>query len=86
MIIFSPFIQFHNFAFSQYLKFYNIILDSFEFCKFQAHNEKTMAKDKKVNIAVTHSSPIKVRTHRRCGPAILPSDAISIENFLSPRN
>jgi hypothetical protein len=33
-------------------------LDSFEFCKFQAHNEKAMAKDKKVNIAVTHSSPI----------------------------
>ncbi len=29
---------------------------------------------------------IKVRLHRRCGPAILPSDAISIENFLSPRN
>jgi hypothetical protein len=28
----------------------------------------------------------KVHLHRRCGPAILPSDAISIENFLSPRN
>ncbi len=29
---------------------------------------------------------IKVRLHRRRGPAILPSDAISIENILSPRH
>ncbi len=28
----------------------------------------------------------KVHLHRRCGPAILPSNAISIENFLSPRH
>ncbi len=27
---------------------------------------------------------LKVRLHRQCGPAISPSDAISIENFLSP--
>jgi hypothetical protein len=27
---------------------------------------------------------LKVRLHRQCGPAILPSDAISIENILSP--
>jgi hypothetical protein len=29
---------------------------------------------------------VKVHTHRRCGPAISLSDAILIENFLSPRN
>jgi hypothetical protein len=28
---------------------------SFEFCKFQSHNLKALAKDKKVNIAVTLS-------------------------------
>jgi len=28
----------------------------------------------------------KVRLHRQCGPAILLSDVISIENFLSPRH
>ncbi len=35
--------------------------------------------------AILHIS-LKVRLHRRCGPAILPSEAISIENFLSPRH
>ncbi len=30
------------------------------------------------------STNLKVHLHRRCGPAILPSDALSIENFLSP--
>jgi hypothetical protein len=34
----------------------------------------------------TNRNDLKVRLHRRCGPAILPSDAISIENFLSPRH
>jgi hypothetical protein len=29
---------------------------------------------------------VKRCLHRLCGPAILPSDAISIENFLSPRH
>ncbi len=28
---------------------------------------------------------LKARLDRRRGPAILPSDAISMENFLSPR-
>ncbi len=28
----------------------------------------------------------KVRLHRQCGPAILLSDSISFENFLSPRH
>ncbi len=35
--------------------------------------------------AILHIS-LKVRLQRRCGPAILLSDAISIENFFSPRH
>ncbi len=31
-------------------------------------------------------SSLKVHLQRRCGPAIWLSDAISIENFLSPRH
>jgi hypothetical protein len=37
-----------------YSKFYNRILDSFEFQKYRTHNPKAMAKDKIVNVEVTY--------------------------------
>jgi hypothetical protein len=53
-IISHNFIQICNLALllSHYLKFFGNILDSLEFRKFQTHNSKAMAEDKKVNIAV----------------------------------
>jgi len=38
------------------LQFFGNISDPFEFRKFQTDNVKAMAKDKKVNIAVTYSA------------------------------
>ncbi len=56
MPILSSFIHFHNFGLPllRYSKFYSKISDSSEFWKFWTHNAKAMAKDKKVNIAVTY--------------------------------
>jgi hypothetical protein len=53
---YNNFIQFCNFALSllQFLKIVGIISDSFELLKFWTHYTKAMAKDKKVNIAVTY--------------------------------
>ncbi len=47
--------QFCNFELLllQLLKFFGKLLGSFELQKFQTKNMKAMAKDKKVNIAVT---------------------------------
>ena len=55
MITLSHLIQFCNFALSplRESKFYSRISDSFEFWKYQTLNAKAMAKNKKVNIAVT---------------------------------
>jgi hypothetical protein len=39
----------------QFSKNFGKILDSIKLQKFQAHNTKAMAKDKKVNIAVTQT-------------------------------
>jgi len=56
MIILSRFTKFCTFSLLllHYSKFYCKFLNSFEFCKIQTHNLKAMAKDKKVNIAVTY--------------------------------
>ncbi len=55
MIISSDFVQFCKLALSllRYTKLKSVILDSFQFEKFWSHISKVMAKDKKVNIAVT---------------------------------
>jgi hypothetical protein len=57
MIITCCFPNFCNFSLSlsRLSKFYTRISDSVKFQKFWTHNLKAMAKDKKVNIAVTWS-------------------------------
>jgi hypothetical protein len=52
----SSFVQFHNFPPSllHYSKFYSKISGSSEFWKFWTHHAKAMAKNQKVNIAVTY--------------------------------
>jgi hypothetical protein len=44
-----------------YSEIFCTILVSFEFLKFHFHNLKVMAKDKKVNIAVTHSCRLSMK-------------------------
>jgi hypothetical protein len=41
------------------LNFFGNILDPFELWQFWTHNTKAMAKDKKVNIAVTHMGKLQ---------------------------
>ncbi len=52
----SNFVKLSNFSLSlsQFAKFVDNISDAFELWKFQTHNTKAMAKDKKVNIAFTY--------------------------------
>jgi hypothetical protein len=47
---------------------------------------KLVSDELKAKIKLFKSASHKVHLHRQCGPTILLSDAISIENFLSPRN
>ncbi len=55
MIISPNFVQFNNFVLSlfQFSNYFGNISDSFKLPKFWTHNMKAMAKDKRVNIAVT---------------------------------
>ncbi len=52
--VFSYKINHFLLSLSHYSKFYGRIFDSFEFQKFLTQTEKMMAKDKKVNIAVSY--------------------------------
>ncbi len=80
----------HNFAhflpnavafksFKNYLLFWLVI---FVFVKQYHHSLVFLGKAMSLPCILY----LKVCLHRWCGPAILPSDAISIENFLSPRH
>jgi len=54
MIILFHFATFHNLLLLHNSKFYSSISNFFECWKFWTHNPKAMAKDRKVNIAVTY--------------------------------
>ncbi len=67
-VILYNFVRFHNFALSYLavLKFFGIILDSFEHRQFWTHNTKAMANDKKVNITVIYFPKCLLRRSDSC--------------------